>query len=87
MLYCLICTLLHADQSVPGAAHAHSLALCRHTAFQLLKLETIMNVLNMGYSALWVEPHALLAGACRPCCLARGDGACALLAACCLIRT
>ena len=34
---------------------------CRHTAHQLLKLETIMNVVNLGYSALWVEPHALLA--------------------------
>ena len=35
---------------------------CRHTAFQLLKLETVLNVATLGYSALWVEPHALIAG-------------------------
>ena len=76
MRYCLVCTLLLSGQSGPGAAQAHHVTaklcwipalLCRHTAFQLLKLETITNVLNMGYSALWVEPHALLAGTCCPC--------------------
>ena len=35
---------------------------CRHTAFQLLKLETVLNVATLGYSALWMEPHALIAG-------------------------
>ena len=30
--------------------------------FQLLKLETLLNVATLGYSALWIEPHALIAG-------------------------
>ena len=48
-----------ASVSIQFQSSSHA---CRHTAFQLLKLETLLNVDTLGYSALWVEPHALIAG-------------------------
>ena len=30
---------------------------------QLMKLEVILNVATLGYSVLWLEPHAVVAGA------------------------